>query len=153
MEFIDNSEDRNHRSMLDFWMCANDFRRRAKTSTNANIEPMSNDFRRRPITSTTSTVNVETMSNDFRWRPITSTTSNANVETMSNEVSTLLQNDAIIIYDKFISLQASSPLGFGSDIRLNLKLIFFSFSSWDEVVLSKTVLSKIHTGPPTGGVR
>ena len=104
MEFIDNSEDRNHRSMLDFWMCANDFRRRAKTSTNAN---------------------VETMSNDFRRRPITSTTSNANVETMSNEVSTLLQNDAIIIYDKFISLQASSPLGFGSDIRLNLKLIFF----------------------------
>lgn len=29
------------------------------------------------------------------------------------------QNDAIVIYEKFISMQASSPLGFASELRYN----------------------------------
>jgi A-kinase anchor protein 10 len=34
-----------------------------------------------------------------------------------NDNLEFLRNDAIAIYDKFISLQASSPLGFSSSIR------------------------------------
>ncbi len=33
------------------------------------------------------------------------------------------------------------------------QILIFASIRWDEVVLSKTVLSKIRTGPPTGCVR
>ncbi len=87
MEFVDRSEGRSHRSMLEFWMCANNFTRRSKTSK-------------------------------------------------SSVDKTSQQNDAIHIYEKYISMQASSALGFGSDIRLTsfsslpfLSTFFLSLSS------------------------
>ncbi len=38
-------------------------------------------------------------------------------DNQQNDNLEFLRNDAIAIYDKFISLQASSPLGFSSSIR------------------------------------
>ena len=38
-------------------------------------------------------------------------------DNLQNENSEFLRNDAIAIYDKFVSLQATSPLGFSSAIR------------------------------------
>ena len=38
-------------------------------------------------------------------------------DNLPNDNSQFLRNDAIAIYDKFVSLQATSPLGFSSAIR------------------------------------
>ena len=38
-------------------------------------------------------------------------------DNLQNDNSQFLRNDAIAIYDKFVSLQATSPLGFSSAIR------------------------------------
>ena len=38
-------------------------------------------------------------------------------DNLPNDNSQFFRNDAIAIYDKFVSLQATSPLGFSSAIR------------------------------------
>ncbi len=38
-------------------------------------------------------------------------------DSLQNDNLKFLRNDAIAIYDKFVSLQATSPLGFSSAIR------------------------------------
>jgi hypothetical protein len=69
MEFLDSCEGRQHRPMVDFWICVQAFKQRA-TEEGAKLSGDS-----------------------------------------------FLQNEAIIIYEKFISLQAPSHLGFGTNIR------------------------------------
>jgi hypothetical protein len=65
-EFLENSEGRHFSAILEFWICANNFRQQSASSA---------------------------ASDDC------------------------LRNDAVAIYDKFISLEAASPLGFSSAIR------------------------------------